>query len=91
MIPSDLKDQVQTTANNCADYMNRLLNQLGSDYTAATFGDLFDRVGMSHIEINHDEFKNVGEPTAAGLAENNPRRIYINTRVTAFATVTTFR
>lgn len=89
-LPTDLKDQVQKTVNNCSDYMNRLLNQLDSDYTVATFGDLFDRVGMSHIEINHDKFVKVGEPTAAGLAENNPRRIYINTRVTAFATVTTF-
>jgi len=85
-----LKQQVQKTATNCADYMNRLLNQLGSKYTAETFGDLFDRVGMDHIAIDHNEFVRMGEPTAAGLAEYDPRRIFINNTVTAIARVTTF-
>jgi hypothetical protein len=85
-----LKQQVQKTAANCADYMNRLLNQLGSKYTAETFGDLVDRVGMDHIAIDHNEFVRLGEPTAAGLAEYNPRRIFINNTVTAIARVITF-
>ena len=75
--------------------MNRLLNQLGSKYTAETFaaeasGNLFDRVGMNRITIDHNEFVRVGKPTAAGLAEDGPRRIFINTGVTAIARVTTF-
>jgi len=49
--------------------MNRLLNQLGSKYTAETFGDLFDRVGTNHIKIEHKEFERLGEPDAVGLAE----------------------
>jgi hypothetical protein len=89
-LPSDLKQQVQNIATNCADYMDRLLNQLGSKFTAETFGDLFDRVGMNHIKIEHKEFERLGEPDAAGLAEYNPRRIFINTTVTAIARVTTF-
>ena len=94
-LPPDLKQQVQSTVTNCADYMNSLLNALGSKYTAETFaaetpGNLFDRVGMNRITIDHNEFVKVGEPTAAGLAEDNPRRIFINTGVTAIARVTTF-
>jgi len=87
-LPNDLNQQVQSIATNCADYMNRLLNQLGLKYTAETFGDLFDRVGTNHISIDHNEFVRVGEPTAAGLAEDHPRRIFINTGVTAIARVT---
>lgn len=89
-LPANLKDQVQGIVTNCADYMNNLLNQLGSKYTAETFGDLFDRVGMDHIAIDHNEFVRVGEPTAAGLSEYDPRRIFINSGVTAIARVTTF-
>jgi hypothetical protein len=89
-LPTDLKQQVQNTVTNCADYMNRLLNQLGSKYTAETFGDLFDRVGMDRIKIDHEVFVEAGEPTAPGLAKYDPRRIYINTGVTGFAKVTTF-
>jgi hypothetical protein len=75
--------------------MNSLLNVLGSKYTAETFaaatpGNLFDRVGMDNIAIDHNEFVKVGEPNAAGLAEDHPRRIFINTGVTAIARVTTF-
>lgn len=45
--------------------LNRLLNQLGSKYTAETFGDLFDRVGTDRIKIDHKEFERLGEPTAS--------------------------
>jgi hypothetical protein len=94
-LPTDLKHQVQNTVTNCADYMNSLLNVLGSKYTAETFaaetpGNLFDRVGMDRIKIDHKEFERLGEPTASGLAEYNPRRIFINSTVTAIARVTTF-
>jgi hypothetical protein len=89
-LPTNLKQQVQNTATNCADYMDSLLNQLGSKYTVGTFGDLFDRVGMNNIKIDHKAFEKVNKPKAAGLAEDHPRRIFINTGVTGFAMITTF-
>jgi hypothetical protein len=90
-LPTDLKDQVTKIAAGCPkNYMDRLLKQLGSKFTAATYGDLFDRVGMDHIKIDHQQFVDAGDATAAGLAKDNPRRIYINTGVTAIARVTTF-
>ena len=89
-VPNDLKQQVEKTVNKCSNYMDSLLKQLGSKYTAGAFGDLFNRVGMNHIAIDHNEFVKVGRPTAAGLAELDPRRIFINTGVTAIARVTTF-
>src|SRR5438067_2257833 len=89
-VPNDLKDKVQKVVNKCSNYMDSLLKQLGSKFTSQTFGDLFDRVGMNHIAIDHNEFVKVGRPTAAGLAELDPRRIFINTGVTAIARVTTF-
>jgi hypothetical protein len=51
---------------------------------------LFDRVGLNHIAIDHNEFVKAGVPNATGLAELDPRRIFINIGVKAIAKVTTF-
>jgi RHS repeat-associated protein len=90
-VPSDLKQQVQKTVNKCSDYMDSLLKQLGSKYTSKTFGDLFDRVGLGRIKIDPTRFGRNGVPkSAAGLAMDSPRRIFINGGVTGFGKVTTF-
>ena len=90
-LPKDLKAQVEKIANRCSDYMDRLLNQLGSKFTSKTYGDLFDRVGQDRIKIDPTKFGRNGVPKdAAGLAEDNPRRIFINDKVTGFGKVTVF-
>ena len=89
--PQDLKQQVQKVVNKCSDYMDRLLKQLGSKFTSETFGDLFDRVGLNRIKIDPTRFGVNGVPkSAAGLALDSPRRIFINEKVTGFGKVTTF-
>lgn len=85
-----MRDQVTKIAGKCADYFNKVFEQLGSKYTAETFGQLFDRVGMGRIKIDHNEFVKAGEPTASGIARDNPPRIYVNDRVTAVARIVTF-
>lgn len=79
-----MKDRVQDIGNNCADFLNKFFDALGSKVYSRDLGTLYDRIKT--IELSEKPFKSSDVPSnAQGLSSGSGTSRQIDIRPAAWS------